>query len=68
MIYMEHENNRMNTESQRLNYDTNKRSHEMAEINREIHELNRTSTHAAVETGQTTQTNVQVSSLISALL
>lgn len=76
---MERENNYLNAESQRYSYETNQLSYkmaevnqdihglsyEMAEINRDIHVLNRTSTNAAVETGRTTRTNVQVGSGVS---
>ena len=61
MLCMERENNRMNAESHEYNRVTNQLSCEMAVINRDIHVLNRKSTHAAIKTGQTTRTNVQVS-------
>lgn len=60
-MYMERENNRMTAESQSFTRETNQLSYEMAELNQDIYRLNRTSTHAAVETGRTTRTNVQVS-------
>ena len=60
-MYMERENNRMTAESQNFTRETNQLSYKMAELNQDIYRLNRTSTHAAVETGRITRTNVQVS-------